>query len=865
VYSLKTGRTAAGRKWPVLMTRPVRWLTAVLLALASAVAAAGDAPSAAWLRYAPVDAATVQAGGVTPDTLRVLGDDPRLASAGDELRKGWSGMLDTQLRVVRGDARDGSLQQLVLGTADALAQFNRALAPPQALAPEAFAVYRRKLGDVHYLVIAGGDASGVLYGAFALLRAVATEQPLADVDLRQAPSAPIRWTNEWDNPDGSIERGYAGRSIFFDAGQVRASLDRVAGYARLLASVGINGVTINNVNAAPELLDTAHLKQIARIAAAMRPWGIHLSLSIKMNSPQLIGGLPGFDPLDPQVIRWWQDKVNQIYGLIPDFGGVIIKADSEGQPGPSQYGRTPADAANVLARALKPHGGVVMYRGFVYNHHLDWTDPKADRARAGYDNFAPLDGQFDDNVIVQIKYGPIDFQAREPISPLFAGLHKTNVAIELQITQEYTGQQRHLVYLPTMWKQMLDFDLMAEGRRSLVRDIVSGQRFDRPLGGYAGVSNVGLNDYWLAHPLALSNLYGYGRLAWDPRLSAAQIADEWTRLTLGNAPRVRAVTDDLLLDSWHIYEDYTGPLGAGTLTDIIGVHYGPGIESSERNGWGQWHRADTQGIGMERSVATGTGYIGQYPPAVAAQYETLAACPDALLLFMHHVPYSYRLHSGKTVIQHIYDTHYAGAAAAARQVDAWQRLQGLVPADVYAETLRRLRYQAGHAIVWRDAIVNWFHKMSGIDDELGRAGSHPYRHEAERLKLSGYTPVAVTPWETASGGRAVQCAGGDACSATLGFDGAAGRYRIAVQYYDQPQGRAEFTLAVNGVAVDHWVSDDDLPSEKLDGHTATRRTVTGVALHGGDRLSLSVHPDHGDVGALDYLEVIPQSEVAPDE
>ena len=492
---------------------------------------------------------------------------------------------------------------------------------------------------------------------------------------------------------------------------------------------------------------------------------MRLSLAIDMSSPQSIAGMSTFDPMAPEVAAWWKAKIDEIYSAIPDFGGVVIKADSEGRPGPSQYGRTPAEAANVLARALKPHGGLVLYRGFVYDHHLDWKDPKADRAKAAYDNFHELDGQFDDNVIVQIKHGPIDFQVREPVSPLFAGLHETNEAIELQITQEYTGQQRHLVYLVPMWKEALDIDMLASKTApSRVRDIVTGRTFGHS-GGFVGVANVGLDDYWLGHPLALANLYGFGRLAWDPTLSSAAIVDEWTRLTFGDDPQVRSVVDALELNSWRIYEDYTGPLGAGTLTDITGVHYGPGIESSERNGWGQWHRADQDGVGMDRTVATGTGFIGQYPAALAAKYESLKTCPDELLLFMHHVPYDYRLHSGKTVIQHIYDTHYAGATAAAAQVDAWESLAGKIPERTYLEVLERLRYQAGHAVVWRDAVAERFKETSGVEDKLGRVSKHPDRVEAESMDLTGDVPVAVTPWETASEGHAVVCKGLGGCSA----------------------------------------------------------------------------------------------------
>jgi alpha-glucuronidase len=437
-----------------------------------------------------------------------------------------------------------------------------------------------------------------------------------------------------------------------------------------------------------------------------------------------MGGLDTFDPLDPRVGEWWRMKVDEIYRNIPDFGGLVVKADSEGRLGPSAYGRTHADAANVIARALKPHRGVVFYRAFVYNHHLDWHNLKNDRAKAAYDNFHPLDGDFDDNVIIQIKNGPIDFQVREPASPLFAGLRRTSEAIELQITQEYTGQQRQLCFLVPMWKEVLDFDMRVDGRPASVKDLVAGRIFHRLTGGLVGVANVGMDANWLGSPLAMANLYGFGRLAWDPSLSAAKIVDEWTRLSFGSDPLLIKAITAMQLSSWHVYESYTGPLGAGTLTNILGNHYDPGPESSEENGWGQWHRADRQGIGMDRTRATGTGFIGQYPPEVQALYESPVRCPDNLLLFFHHVAYTHLLHSGKTVIQHVYDSHYDGADRARDLISQWMKLEGHVDEERYRDILSRLQYQAGEAVVWRDTICNWIYRLSGIGDRQGRVAPH---------------------------------------------------------------------------------------------------------------------------------------------
>lgn len=696
-----------------------RFLLLVLAFSLTALTGRADNGANAWLRYARLQPSIAAQYKSLPNTLVVGGASPLLTSAQNELIRGFQGMLGEKLSIApRLPAHQGFI---FIGT-NAQLQALFPAAPPSGL----------KLGESGYSIgstscrsgtfqciyVTGDTDRGVLYGAFALLREIAQGAPLDYISDIQVPAVPLRWVNQWDNVNGTIERGYGGRSIFFDNGAVRTDLTRVSEYGRLLASVGINGCAVNNVNADPRVLTDDFLPQLVRIADAFRPWGVRLALSVNIASPKLIGGLDSYDPLDPRVIAWWRTKVDQIYRLIPDFGGFVVKADSEGIPGPASYGRTPADAANVIARALKPHGGVLFYRAFVYNHHLDWLDPKADRARAAYDIFHPLDGKFDDNVVIQIKYGPIDFQVREPAQPLFAGLRRTNEAIELQITQEYTGQQRHLCFLAQLWKQILDFDMHANGASSStpVKDLIAGRVFHQPLGGFAGVANVGLDTNWMGNPMALANLYAFGRLAWNPNLNAKEIINEWTRLTFGNDPAVVKMIAAMQLSSWRTYEDYTGPLGLGTLTNILGDHYSPDPESAENNGWGQWIRADHNGVGMDRTMATGTGFIGQYPPAVQPLYESLANCPDHLLLFFHHVPYTYKLHSGETVIQYIYDSHYEGVERVKQYVKDWESLRGRIDPERYQDVLAHLQYQVGQAILWRDTVCNYFYILSGIPD-----------------------------------------------------------------------------------------------------------------------------------------------------
>jgi alpha-glucuronidase len=807
----------------------------------------------AWLRYAPLEKTLAQKYAALPASVAVLGDSPLLDSARGELIRGVRGMLGRTLHEEKTLPRESSI---VLATLSELRAHAPAIFGHAVLGEDGFLLAKERIDGTDCLVVTGTTDRGVLYGVFALLSRIARGETVSALNETQQPYAPIRWADEWDNLDGRIERGYAGPSIFFENGNVRADLTRAGEYARLLASIGINGCAINNVNANPRILEDDFLPQLARVADVFRPWGVRLSLSVDVSSPKVIGGLDTFDPRDPRVAEWWKKKFDQLYALVPDFAGVVVKADSEGRLGPATYQRTPADAANVIARALAPHHGIVFYRAFVYNHHLDWTSPKNDRAKAAYDNFHPLDGKFDDNVIVQIKHGPIDFQVREPASPLFSGLDRTNEAIELQVTQEYTGQQRHLCFLPTMWKQVLDFDMHAGPQPTPVKDIVSGKTFDRPTGGFVAVVNVGMDANWLGHPLGMANLYGYGRLAWNPDLDSKRIAEEWTRLTFGNDSTVVRTIQSMLVSSWTVYESYTGPLGAGTLTDIVGSHFGPGVESSERNGWGQWHRADPGGIGMDRTAATGTGYVDQYRAPVRKMYESLDTTPDELLLFFHHVPYTYVLGSGKTVIQHIYDSHYAGAQLAAGFVNQWKTLKGHVDEERYEEVLGRLEFQAGHAIVWRDAVCNWFLGISGIADQYGRVGHYPGRIEAEAMQLEGYVPFDVVPRETASGGKAIECLPSEQkCSATYRFAGAAGRYEIDVEYFDQNNGKSHFRVFVRDRVVDEWVADDRLPATKPGGDSSTRRRIPGLALRPGDNIRIEGVPDGEEHAALDYIEI----------
>ncbi len=569
------------------------------------------------------------------------------------------------------------------------------------------------------LFVVAADAAGLLYGAFRVIRLVGEGASLTGVDVFENPGSPLRMINHWDNMDGSIERGYAGRSVFFDDNRLIADLTRAADYARLLASVGINTISINNVNVRGEsvrLITEDHLPDVARLADVFRGYGVRLMLCVNFTSPIQIGGLKTADPLDPDVIRFWARQTDLVYQHIPDLRGFLVKADSEFLPGPTADGRTHADGANTIARALAPHGAIVIWRCFVYNCMQDWRDTVTDRPKAAFENFVPLDGQFDANVLLQIKNGPVDFQIREPVSTLFGAMRQTREVMELQITQEYTGQQKHLCYLVPLWKEVIDFDPQNPDCPGTIEAMLGNGTIE----GIAGVVNVGLDRNWTGHTLAQANLYGYARLCWDPSLTAADIAKEWIHLTLGEDPTVYATVYEMLMRSRVIYEKYNAPLGIGWMCNPS-HHYGPNVDGYEYAYWGTYHRADNLAIGVDRTRAPGgTAYTAQYSAPVAALYDDLATCPEELLLFFHRVPYTHRLRSGTTLIQHIYDTHFEGVQEVEEMIRAWEALQGTLHPEAYEPVAERLQTQFQDACEWRDVVNTYFRRKTGIPDEKGR-------------------------------------------------------------------------------------------------------------------------------------------------
>ena len=518
---------------------------------------------------------------------------------------------------------------------------------------------------------------GLLYGAYALLRGESGYS---------APYWKLRILNHWDNPNGTVERGFAGKSIFLNPDPKRIRM-----YARANASVGINGTVLNNVNAKPEALSTESLQKTKAIADQLRPYGIRVYLSINFASPIKVGGLETADPLDAKVVRWWKEKVKEIYRLIPDFGGFLVKANSEGEPGPQDFGRTHADGANMLARVLKPHKGIVMWRAFVY------APQSPDRANQAYLEFMPLDGQFADNVIIQIKNGPIDFQPREPYSPLFTAMQKTQMMVEFQLTQEYLGAANHLVYLAPIWQEFFSY-------------VKPGS-----LKAMAGVANIGDDTNWCGHHFAQANWYAFGRTAWNPALKPEEIADEWIRQTFSNDERLLSPVRQIMQESREACVKYMMPLGihhifAGT------HHYGPEPWYAPKGLRADWtppyyHKADSIGMGFDRTL-TGTANVKQYPEALCRLYNDINTCPENLITWFHHVPWDHKMKSGRTFWDELCHQYDEGVHEARRFLAVWDAMQPYVDAQRFNEVQRKLRIQARDAEWWRDACLLYFQTFS---------------------------------------------------------------------------------------------------------------------------------------------------------
>jgi alpha-glucuronidase len=661
-----------------------------------------------WLRYDPLPKQMVDSYRPLVTSIVVPGKSATLDAIRRELLSGCAGLLGTPNSVAENVDRDGAL---VVGTPKsspliATLKWERELAD---VGPEGFLIRSIKREGHSMTVIASSREVGALYGAFHFLRLMQTLKPIDNLDVSEKPRLQLRMLDHWDNLDGSIERGYAGRSLW-DWKALPETVDpRVRDYARANASEGINGSALNNVNADSQFLTTEYLRKVAAIADTFRPYGVRVFLSARFSAPIELGGLKTADPLDAEVAAWWKKKADEIYQLIPDFGGFLVKANSEGQPGPRTYNRNHADGANMLAAAVAPHHGVVIWRAFVYD-----MKPGYDRAGAAYENLQPLDGQFARNVLLQVKNGPIDFQPREPFHPLFGAMPKTQLMPEFQITQEYLGFSNHLVFLAQMWREVLDSDTYAKGPGSTVTKVVDGRLYGQRLTGIAGVANTGSDRNWSGHHFAQANWYAFGRLAWNPDLASQQIADEWIKMTLTRDSNAVAVITRLMLGSYEALVDYMTPLG---LHHIMwgGHHYGPAPwwdkEKREDQNPIYFHRADDRGLGFDRTT-TGSNTVSQYRGEVRDRFAGLATCPEKFLLWFHHVPWDYRIRSGRTMWEEL-ALHYQRGVDWTRDTrKAWEALSGVIDSERHAAIAKKLGLQERDAIHWRDACLLYFQTFS---------------------------------------------------------------------------------------------------------------------------------------------------------
>ena len=676
--------------------------TLVLLSMVCFEATAENG-SQLWLRFASVNA--------NKNTFSELVGDPA-SFAVKEFKSAWALMTNEEL-VVNNVVSDNCLL-----LADSKNQFVKSLKLNNELkkiGSEGYLIRSTKINGKNTTLVTANTPNGLLYGTYHLLRLIQMGELSNQLDIVESPTYSLRILNHWDNLDGTVERGYAGYSIWkWD--ELPATISpRYEQYARANASIGINATVLNNVNATPDILTADYIEKIKAIASVLRPFNIRVFISINFSSPTVLGNLPDSDPFRPEVQKWWKSKVNEIYRQIPDFGGFLVKANSEGLPGPMDYGRTHVDGANMIADALKPHKGIVMWRAFVY-------EPGDDRAKLAYKEFIDFDGKFRDNVIIQVKNGPVDFQPREPFSPLFGAMKKTPVMPELQITQEYLGHSNHMVYLAPMWEEVLKADTYAFGENSTVAAVTDGSIIKTPVSAIAGVANIGEDVNWTGHHFAQSNWYAFGRMAWNHTLSSSQIAKEWVGLTFKNAskdasPGFETEIVDMMLSSHQTCVDYMMPLG---LHHIFAWdhHYGPEpwcYVPGARVDWlpRYYHNASTDGIGFNRTT-TGSNAVSQYFMPLSEQFNHVESCPEAFLLWFHHVSWNHKMKSGRTLWDELCYLYDGGVQQVREYQKIWERNENNIDAQRFAEIQSKLRIQSRDAVWWKDACLLYFQTYSKL-------------------------------------------------------------------------------------------------------------------------------------------------------
>ena len=660
-----------------------------------------------WLKYNLISNLQVLKGYKNSiKALNINGESQTIKAAEHELQMGLAGLLGENIPettslnnnlLIIGKYKDSPLLSKI--------NLNNKL---EKTGPEGFVIVNAKLENKKVIIITANEDIGVLYGVFDFLRLLQTSQDISNLNIVSFPKIKLRILDHWDNLNGTVERGYAGFSIWNWHTLPIFIKQRYIDYARANASIGINGAVLNNVNADPLILTHRYIAKAAALADVFRPYGIKIYLSANFNSPVKIGGLKTGDPFDKEVQQWWKDKVKEIYSLIPNFGGFLVKANSEGEPGPQDYGRTQADGANLLANALKPYNGVVMWRAFVYTYNAE------DRAKEAYTQFKPLDEKFADNVLLQIKNGPLDFQPREPFSPLFGGMSKTPLMVEFQITMEYLGQGTSTVYLAPLFKEVLESDTYAKGKGSTVAKVIDGSLYNHSISGIAGVSNIGADRNWTGNEFGQSSWYAFGRLAWNHELTSRQIADEWIRMTFSNDTSVINPIEKIMMDSRENVVNYMDPIG---LNMIFGYdnHYGPGpwIDYSPHPDWNStyYHRADSIGIGFDRT-RNGSGYVDQYNPPLNEEFNSLTTCPEKYFLWFHHVGWNYKMTSGRTLWDELCYYYYKGVDGVREMQKIWNSLEGKIDDHEFREEQMYLKIQENEAVWWRNSCLLYFQTFS---------------------------------------------------------------------------------------------------------------------------------------------------------
>lgn len=661
-----------------------------------------------WLRYNMIsDARLLNEYRSSITGWIIEGESHTLAAAGREMQLGLNGLLGSKIPAEKSVERNGLV---IAGTPAgspviASLKLNDRL---KELKDEGYIIISTAYKNKKITVIVSNKDIGVLYGIFHFLRLLQTNHSIKDLSVANSPKINVRLLNHWDNLNRSVERGYAGLSLWDWKSLPDRISPRYIDYARANASIGINGSVLTNVNANALILTRDYLVKVAAIADVFRPYGIKVYLTARFSAPVEIGKLKTADPLDREVIDWWRKKVDEIYSYIPDFGGFTVKANSEGQPGPQNYNRSHADGANMLADALAPHNGIVMWRAFVYDNNVP-----DDRAKQAYNEFTPLDGKFRDNVLIQVKNGPVDFQPREPFHPLFGAMPKTPLMTEFQITQEYLGASVHLVFLAPLYEECLKSDTYAKGKGSLVARVIDGTLENYKRTGMAGVSNIGNDTNWTGHPFAQANWYAFGRLAWDPYMTSGAIAEEWIRMTFSNNAEFVERIKKMMLASREITVNYMTPIGLHHIM-YAGHHYGPGPwVNSGRQDWTSvyFHKADSTGIGFNRS-STGSNAVSQYFPEGRDIFEKAETCPENLLLWFHHVPWDYKLKSGRSVWEEICFRYNYGVNSVKEMENEWTKVENMIDRERFIKVKSLLALQEEHAKIWRDACILYFQTFS---------------------------------------------------------------------------------------------------------------------------------------------------------